>query len=111
MPLIHRDYGARQLAQYWLVLSEARSPFYRSAADVTVFVLQGSGVVDIAGERYQVNTHSATLIKAGELFGLEKESDEVLQLLLTVCPGEQPLLSSAEPVDGQLAIMSGTQPF
>ena len=98
--------GARRLSQFTGTVATGAAPVVRFAgADTVIYVIAGSGRIDIGGHEFALPAESGAYVRAGEAFQIT--ADAPMQLNLTVCPlGPQPeILAAMPPVfDGSVAV-------
>ncbi len=83
--------GANQLSQFLGKLSGEGPVLSFGDSDAVLFVLSGSGHIDIGPRRFPLPLQSGAFIKAGEAFKLSPETGQQLVFNITVCPlGPEP---------------------
>lgn len=96
MPVIDGDHGANHLSQYYAeVTAEGSEVVSWPGADTLVYVLSGSGEIDIGGKVFALSTESGAYVADGECLSLRSDGPEPMRVLLTVCPGNARVVTHA----------------
>lgn len=87
-PVISSQTGAKHLAQYTAYVAKGTSPVIAFPdSEVVVFFARGSGSITISGKEFTMPVETGAYIRAGEAFSLTNKSDELIDAVITVCPG------------------------
>ena len=77
--------GAKRLSQFAGSLAEAEGPIMRFAgADTVIYVIDGSGSIEIGSERFNLPAESGAYVRKGEAFRIT--ADAPMTINVTVCP-------------------------
>jgi len=77
--------GARRLSQFAGTLAAGVGPVVRFAdADTVIYVISGSGAIEIGQRRFQLPAESGAYVRKGEAFRIH--ADAAIALNITVCP-------------------------
>ena len=77
--------GARRLSQFAGTLAAGVGPIVRFAeADAVIYVISGSGAIEIGHRRFQLPAESGAYVRKGEAFRIH--ADAAIALNITVCP-------------------------
>ena len=77
--------GARRLSQFAGSLAQGPGPIVRFAeADAVIYVIKGSGSIEIGPRRFALPAESGAYVRKGEAFRID--ADHAITLNITVCP-------------------------
>ncbi len=112
-PIISAATGAKHLAQYTVLVEQGTSPLMTfPGAEVVVFFSQGSGSIIISGKAFAMPLETGAYIRSGEVFSLGNESGELIDALITVCPGDaQLILPDSMPTDFDISQPERTRTY
>ena len=86
--VIGADSGALHQAQYLIRATPNWSdPIAFGDHDVLLFVVSGSGRIDICGKIFDLDAMSGAYVKPGEAFALQSSTAEPFNVFASVCPG------------------------
>lgn len=86
-PVIGEPDGARHISQFLAVLDTGQSSVIEyPGSDVVIFIQSGCGAVTIGDRAFPVAADTGVCIKPGEGFRISNESNEPMQLSVSVCP-------------------------
>jgi mannose-6-phosphate isomerase-like protein (cupin superfamily)/CDGSH-type Zn-finger protein len=89
--LVAPSLGARHQSQFHIELNEGRSPVLRSSTgDVVLWVVGGTGEIEIAGRKFPATASSGIYIRRGEPFQLACDGAPLV-IYASVCPGAETL--------------------
>lgn len=89
--------GAKRLSQFAGTLVRGAGPIVRFAdADAVIYVISGSGSIEIGSRRFALPAESGAYVRKGEAFRIL--ADDAIALNITVCPlGPLPEILEAMP--------------
>ena len=95
------DDGARHISQFAMRLDAGISPVLRFAgSDAVIFVAAGAGRLEIGTQGFEIGTHCAAYIRAGESFRLTTAAGHPIHATVSVCPlGPLPETLDQMPAD------------
>ncbi|WP_293945754.1 cupin domain-containing protein [Sphingomonas sp.] len=77
--------GARRLSQFAGSLAQGAGPIVRFAdADAVIYVISGSGTIEIGSRHFALPAESGAYVRKGEAFRIH--ADDAIALNITVCP-------------------------
>ncbi len=85
--VIDADRGAEMISQYFVQVHPGRSPVrVFPESDVVIYVIRGSGLLDIPGHGFELVPQTSAYVKPGEPFRVSNPNDDPIELLIGVCP-------------------------
>lgn len=86
-PAINATHGSDALSQFAAIADPGTSPIVSfGESDSILFVISGTGTVEIGGRRFEVGPETGVCVKSGEAFRIHTEGDEPMRLNISVCP-------------------------
>lgn len=86
-PAITGDDGADMLSQFAAIAAPGESPIIGfPESDTVLFIISGSGSIQIADRSFDVGPETGVCIKSGEAFRVINSGDGAMSLNMTVCP-------------------------
>ena len=83
--IIGKKSGSKALSQYYFDISPGITPIRSFAnADCVLFVLNGKGIINISGKKFEITAETGIYVKPNEAFSFE--TNEKLEMIATVCP-------------------------
>lgn len=99
-PLICRARGASHLSQAFAVVPESMpEPLCFPGGETVIFVVAGTGAVEIAGCRFELPEQAGAYVAPGEAFRLYAGATAPLKILITVCPERAPQAGTGNTFD------------
>jgi CDGSH-type Zn-finger protein/quercetin dioxygenase-like cupin family protein len=100
-PTISADDGAHFLCQFEFRAPAEYSNHYQfEESDTALFVLDGSGTLNISGNDVALSKHMGALVPKGESFCVKANPDSPLELVVSVCPlVREPAVSTSPAAD------------
>ncbi len=87
-PVISASGGARFLSQWCLFAPPGPTGVFKfPGSDAVLFLPSGAGTVTISGRDFVVGCESGVYVRNGESFQINNPRNQLLRILLTVCPG------------------------
>lgn len=85
--IVGSEFGARYQTQFLLDAEDvAAPPISFGASDAILFVMSGSGALEIAGRRFEVNATDGAYVRPGETLRLAPATGELLRVFALVSP-------------------------
>ena len=85
--LIAADQGALYQSQFHLRVHRGESPVVTFGdRQVIVLATHGSGSINISGREFSIEPETGVYVRPGEAFALTNSGDDVIQLVVSVCP-------------------------
>lgn len=79
--------GAKHISQFAGQLDAGTSPVLRFAgSDAVLFVVSGTGKIEIGARSFDITAHSGAYVRAGEAFRLIADSGQPVVFNISVCP-------------------------
>lgn len=86
-PVVTAGTGAQHQSMFHMQLGAGLSPVISfGEAEVVLFVMQGTGQMEIAGRRFRLQPQSGVYIRPGESFRIDNGAPEPISLYVSACP-------------------------
>ncbi|HET9391764.1 MAG TPA: CDGSH iron-sulfur domain-containing protein [Steroidobacteraceae bacterium] len=97
-PIVTAGTGAQHQSMFHMEIGAGLSPVISCGeSEVVLFVMQGTGQVEIAGRRFSLQSDSGVYIRRGESFRIDNSAQQPVRLYVSACP-QRALPTFGEPM-------------